>query len=256
MEVFMRTAKNIVGLAAAILLTAAAPASASILPVGVWPFNEGKGTVAHDFSGHRDDGTLEGLAQWTRGRFQDGLSFNGNAAVVDIPDSPALEPAAVSVSAWVDSTGPGDYKYILAKGANGCLAASYGLYTGANGGLEFYVSTNQGLSWTLSPEAAQSGVWNGQWHNVVGTYDGSSVRLYVDGRQVGTGTPDSAPIGYGLPTSNDLLIGDYAGCPGLDFSGSIDVVKLFDRALAPWEIAAGEGISQWLPTSSPFDLML
>jgi hypothetical protein len=255
-EVFMRSAKYIVGLAAAVLLAAAAPAGADILPVGMWTLNEGRGTVAHDFSGHHDDGSLEGLAQWTRGRFQDGVAFNGTAAAIDVPDSPTLEPGTVSVSAWVNSSAsPGAYKYIVAKGANGCLAASYSLYTGANGGLEFYVASNQGLTWTLSPEAGQS-VWNGQWHNVVGTYDGSSVRLYVDGRQVGSGTPDSEPIAYRLPTSNDLQIGDYPGCAGLDFSGSIDEVKLFNRALAPWEVALGDQLSRLLPTVSPFDLML
>jgi hypothetical protein len=256
MEVFMRAVKNIVGFATAILLIAAAPASADILPVGAWPFNEGSGAVAHDFSGHHNDGSLEGLTQWTRGRFQGGVSFNGSAAAVDVPDRPSLEPATVSVSAWVNSAAsPGNDKYIVAKGANGCLASSYGLYTGANSGVAFYVSTNQGLSWTLSP-AAEPSVWNGQWHHVVGTYNGSVVRLYLDGRQVGSGTPDTAPIAYGLPTSNDLQIGDYPGCTGLDFSGSIDEVKVFNRALDPLEIAAGYQISRLLPTSFPYDLVL
>jgi hypothetical protein len=226
-------------------------------PIGMWPFNEGKGTVAYDYSGHHNNGTLEGFAEWAPGRFQKGLNFNGNAAAVRISDSSSLDPASVSVSAWVNSSAsPGNYKYIVAKGANGCLAASYGLYTGASGGLEFYVSTNQGTSYTLSPDAGQS-VWNGKWHNVVGTYDGSSVRLYVDGQQVGSGTPDAAAIGYGLPGSNDLTIGDYPSCPSLslDFSGGIDEVKLFDRALAAWEIGLGNALSRWLPPSAPFDLI-
>ncbi len=251
----MRAATVIAGLAAAILLTVAAPAGADIFPVGGWPLNEGRGTVAHDSSGHRNEGRVEG-AQWTQGRFQGGLGFNGEAAALSVPASPSLEPASVSVSAWVDSgTSPGADKYILAKGANGCLAASYGLYTGVNGGLEFYVSTGQGLSWTLSPDAGQ-GVWNGQWHNVVGTYDGSSVRLYVDGRQVASGTPDTAPIAYGLPTSNELQIGNYPGCSNLGFTGSIDEVKVFNRALSAGEIALGAGLSRFLPPSFPFDLIL
>jgi hypothetical protein len=253
---FMRAVKTMVGLAAAILLMTAASASAQILPVGIWPLNEGKGTVAHDFSGHHNDGSLEGLAQWTKGRFQGALSFDGNAAAVRVPDSPSLDSAAVTVSAWVNgSASPGIYKYIVAKGANTCAAASYGLYTGSNGGLEFYASSNQGYSWTVSPDAGQS-VWNGQWHNVVGTYEGTTVRLYVDGRQVGSGTPDTAPIPYGLPTSNDLMIGDYPGCSNGDFSGNIDEVKVFDRALSPLEIGATYALSRLLPTSFPSDLIL
>jgi concanavalin A-like lectin/glucanase superfamily protein len=253
----MRAAKTALGLAAAILLTAAAPAGADLLPVGAWSLNEGRGSVARDSSGHHNEGHLEGLAQWTRGRFQDGLSFDGSTAGVNVPDSPSLEPAAVSVSAWVNgSASPGLYRYIVAKGANGCSAASYGLYTGTDGGIAFYVSTDQGLAWTLSPAVAQSTVWNGQWHNVVGTYDGSSVRLYLDGRQVGSGTPDTVPIAYGLQTSNDLAIGAYPWCPSSDFSGSIDEVKVFNRALSPLEIGAGYQISRLLPTSFPFDFIL
>jgi Concanavalin A-like lectin/glucanases superfamily len=248
----MRISTSIAGFAAAILLTAA-PAGAEILPVGVWPLNEGRGTIAHDFSGHRDDGTLEGLAQWTRGRFQGAVSFNGNAAAVHVPDSTLLEPAAVSVSVWFNaSASPGSYKYLIAKGGNACNAGSYGLYTAANGGLEFYVSTEQGQTFTASPDAGP-GVWNGQWHNVVGTYDANTVRLYIDGRQVGSGTPDSAPIGYGLPTSNDFLIGDYPGCANGDFSGNIDEVKVFNRALGAQEISAGYQISRLLPSAFPGD---
>lgn len=252
----MSAAKIVLVLAAAVFLTAAAPAGASILPVGDWALNEGKGTVAHDYSGHHNDGSLVGLAQWTTGRFQGGLGFDGNAAAVQVPDAQSLEPAAVSVSAWVNSSAaPGSFRYIVAKGANECLAASYGLYTGAGGGLDFYVSSDGGFSWTLSP-AAGPGVWNGQWHNVVGTYDGSSVRLYVDGRQVGSGTPDTAPIAYGLPNSDNLMIGDYPACSSTDFSGSIDEVKVFDRALAAPEIGVGYQISRQLPSSLPFDLVL
>jgi hypothetical protein len=252
----MKSVKTSVGLAVAILLTVATPAAgAAILPVGAWSFNEGKGTVANDFSGHHENGSIEGPAQWIKGRFQDGLGFSGNAAV-KVPDSSSLEPATVSVSAWVNSSAsPGSYRYILAKGANGCSAASYGLYTGTDGGLEFYASTNQGYSWTVSPDAGQS-VWNGQWHNVVGTYDGTTMRLFLDGRQVSSGTPDTAPIAYGLPTSNDLTIGGYPWCPESDFSGNIDEVKVFNRALGSGEIALGYELSRFIPASLPFDLIL
>ena len=123
----------------------------------------------------------------------------------------------MSVSAWVRATEPqGDFNYILAKGASGCLAASYGLYTGPNGGMMFYVARNQGLSYTRSPDAGH-GVWNGDWHFVVGTYDGGSVRLYVDGSQVGNGTAHTGPIDYDFP-DNDLFIGHYNNCPALGLS--------------------------------------
>ncbi len=259
----MRATKTTLGLAAAILLTAAVPAlapaaaGADLLSVGDWAFNEGHGAVAHDYSGHHNEGALEGAAQWTHGRFQGALGFDGSTAAVHVPDSPSLEPANVTVTAWVNaSASPGIYRYIVAKGANGCAAASYGLYTGPGGGIAFYVSREDGFAWTLSPTVEPSAIWNGQWHNVVGTFDGSTIRLYVDGRQVGSGTPDSTPIAYGLQTSNDLDIGGYPWCSSSDFAGTIDEVKVFNRALSPQEISIGYGISRFLPSSFPFDLIL
>ncbi|MGA9857127.1 MAG: LamG domain-containing protein [Solirubrobacteraceae bacterium] len=247
--------KFIAGLVSVAALSAASSASANVLPVGTWQFNEGSGTVAHDATWHPDNGTLQGGASWSAGRFSGALSFDGTGSV-DVPDNSALEPASVSVSAWVNSsTSPGKFKYIVAKGASGCLAASYGLYTGPNGGLEFYASSNGGTSWVQSPDAGNQ-VWDGQWHNVVGTYDGSTVRLYVDGQQVGSGSADTAPIAYGLPTSNDLTFANYAGCSGLNYSGRIDQVRVFDRALGAGEVRLGYMASHYLPTGFPFDLML
>lgn len=251
----MRRAMVILGVTAALLMTATA-ASADILPTGDWQLNGSSGTNAPDVSWHHNDGTLEGGASWTSGRFQNGIATDGINGQVRVPDSSVLDSANISVSAWVNATSPGNFKYIVDKGENGCAAGSYGLYTGANGGLQFYVSTAMGSSWTNSPDAGTS-LWNGQWHNVIGTFDGSTVRLYVDGRQIGSGTPDSAPIGYGLVTSNDLLIGNYTGCPGgLDFPGKIDEVKTFDRALGSTEIYLAYGISRLLPSFTPFDLIL
>ena len=55
----------------------------------------------------------------------------------------------------------------------------------------------------------------------VGTYDGVHVRLYVDGVEIGNGTPTNVGIRYGLPTHNYLVIDltiplklDQAGYPG------------------------------------------
>ena len=89
-------------------------------------------------------------------------------------------------------------------------------------------------------------MWNGAWHHVAGTYDGASVRLYVDGAQVGTGTPASGPIAYGLASSNRLAIGNYAGnlpdppecSENTAFGADIDEVRVFNRALSQQEIGS------------------
>jgi hypothetical protein len=221
----------------AVALAVAAPASASTGLSGWWPFHEGTGTTAHDLSGYHRDGALSGGAQWTTGYFGSALSFNGSGAQAQIPDNPAFEPSTtLTVTAYVKATGsPGDFKYIVAKGGFGCTTGEYGLYTGPDGGLMFYVDHSDGVNFTRSPDAG-TGVWDGHWHFVVGTYDGSAVHLYVDGAEVGTANPNSGPLAYGGPTSNDLFIGHYEGCPGLDFSGSIDEPTVWSKALTATQI--------------------
>jgi hypothetical protein len=252
----MQRGKLIAGVASAVMLVGAAPAAANVLPTGTWSLNESNGTVAHDTSFQPDNGTIQGGAAPTKGRFRNALSFDGDASGVNIPNRTIFDSPRVTVSAWVSSTSsPGNFKYIAANGASGCSAAAWGLYTGANGGLEFYVSSNGGLTYAISPDAG-TGIWDGQWHSVVGTFNGSSVDLYVDGRELGSGTANTTPIDYGLPTSSDLMIGNYAGCSGLDFSGKIDEVHVFNRALGAQEIHLGYVASQYLPQQFPDDAML
>jgi hypothetical protein len=219
-----------------IALVAASPAYAANGLVASWPFDEGSGTVVHDVSGNGNNGTISGEVSWVGGFSGSALSFDGSTGRVAVPDSQSLDPAdAVTVSVWVRATEPqGDYNYILAKGASRCLAASYGLYTGPDAGLMFYVARNQGLAYTRSPDAGAR-VWDGNWHFVTGTYDGSSVRLYVDGVQVGSGTPHTGAIDYDFP-DNNLFIGHYNTCPTEDFHGMVDAAQIYNRALSASEI--------------------
>src|SRR3954470_13741049 len=138
------------GAAAAVLamaLAVPAVASANTLPLmGWWPMNEGSGQVIRDWSGHANNGTLGNSPgaddqdpAWIRGVFAgSALSFGGND-LVRIPDSNTLEPANVTVAAWIrGSSSPGRDRYVVSKGATGCESASYGLYSSENGGLAFY----------------------------------------------------------------------------------------------------------------------
>jgi hypothetical protein len=81
-------------------------------------------------------------------------------------------------------------------------------------------------------------VWDGNWHFVAGTYDGAYVRFYVDGVEVTPATATSLTINYALPTNSNLYIGAYvaAGWCTLPFNGSIDEVRVFNRALTASEI--------------------
>jgi hypothetical protein len=217
---------------------ASASASADSSVVGLWHFDEGAADFTADSSGLGNNGTLIGGVNWTTGVTGSALTFDGTTGEVNVPASPALAPANITVQAWVKRPGsPGTFRYVIDKGYNGCVTGSYGLYTGSTGGLFFYVASPDGTTTVLSPDATSNAVWDDQWHLVTGTYDGSALRIYVDGQQVGSGTPLSTPIAYGLP-NNDLYFGSYLGCAGLDYPGVMDNVEIWNRALSPGDVAS------------------
>jgi Concanavalin A-like lectin/glucanases superfamily len=232
----------LLGIVVALLSTSVASAAPPAL-IGYWPLVEGSGQVVHDFSGYRNNGQLGSTSgvdvndpTWIRTRFLPALHFSGNQWVA-IPNSSVLQPTTITVAALVRSgSSPGQWTYIFSKGGFSCTAASYGLYTGFGGGLAFYISN--GSTFALSPEAPPS-VWDGRWHSVAGTFDGATIRLYVDGVQVGSGTPTPLAIGYALDSLYPY-IGAYRASCDLTFSGDIGQVNIWNQALSPgsiWQVA-------------------
>ncbi len=227
--------------AAAILTSLAVPASslASGPLAGWWPMNEGKGQTIYDWSGNGNHGTLGSTSgvdandpSWTDGRFGAGraLAFS-DEDIVTIADDPSLEPKRLTVSTWVRSPEPpGQFRHIVAKGSNACDAASYGLYTGHNNNIAFYIY--DGTSFYVSPEGP-AGIWDNNWHNVAGTFDGSRVRLFVDGRQVGSGTPVPAgtKIAYPLAQGSGTIGGYPDPACALTLRGDVDTVRIWNEAL-------------------------
>jgi hypothetical protein len=212
----------------------AAPATASNV-VAHWSLDEGSGQQVADSGPYGATGRLgaSGGADtadpaWIAGR--DGgraLAFDGDQYVA-VGDTAGLETPHVGVDVWVRRAGsPGRWRYVLSKGSVGCDRSAYGLYSGWSGGLSFYVSST--THYTISPEAPASVVWDGAWHHVIGAYDGSSVRLSIDGAQVGNGTTAALSIAYGVG-SRGIYIGTYRGSCELGFKGDIDDVQLWDDA--------------------------
>lgn len=245
----MKKVRHMVGaclvLASTVVASNVAPASAfSNGDVrSLWLLNEGQGQSLRDSKGNNTKGSLGSTAgvdandpAWVVGaNGGSALSFDGDD-FVDIKDSPTLESNAVTLAAVVKSSGsPGGYRYIAGKGAAACETASYALYTGPTGGLFFYIGN--GSAFTLSPDAG-AGIWDGSWHTVVGTYDGAMVRLYVDGQQVGTGSPSTLSIVYSLQTTERFSIGAYRGSCSLYFTGQIDGVAVLRNAVPAAEIGS------------------
>ena len=226
------------GLSAAALSVLPATAGADGFPlVGWWPMNEGSGQVIRDWSGHGNNGTLGNSAgaddqdpAWIRGVFSgSALSFGGND-MVRIPDSTSLEPANVTVAAWIRGTSsPGQYKYVVGKGANGCNSGSYGLYTLRQRRAWPSTSATASQKFVRSPEAPTS-IWDGKWHNAAGTFDGRRCASSSTASRSARARPSSTPIVYNPPDGGGV-IGNYGGTCDLFFVGDVDGVQIWSRAL-------------------------
>ncbi|MCW3017577.1 MAG: hypothetical protein JWO02_4669 [Solirubrobacterales bacterium] len=242
------------GIAGAVIAVLALPAAASAAPSTLgayWKLDESAGTTAADSSGFGNTGTISG-AQHIAGRFGNALTFDGGLAEVRVARSASLEPATMTAEAWVRSpASPGLSRHILSKGASSCGGASYGLYTGNSGGLSFYVAGTEGF--TVSADAG-TGIWDGTWHHIAGTYDGASLRLFVDGVQVGAPIASSVVVDYGLPDTSDALLGVYGGpcAESHSFSGDIDEARVWDRPLTGVELAASAAMGA--PSSRALDI--
>jgi hypothetical protein len=94
--------------------------------VGYWPFDEGSGTIAYDYSGNGNNGTLVNGPQWVDGKVGKALMFNNSGGRVEIPDNDLLSTHAVdstqeqTIVVWIKPTIPLSSEIeILGKGDNG-----------------------------------------------------------------------------------------------------------------------------------------
>ncbi|MBN1180206.1 MAG: tandem-95 repeat protein [Anaerolineae bacterium] len=89
---------------------------------------------------------------------------------------------------------------------------------------------NVGGTWVSAEQ--QLPIPQNQWVHLAGTYDGQTIRLYRDGQEVAS-TP--APGGMTQCTA-DVAVGSRSSQDMHYFPGSLDEVRIFERALSPAEI--------------------
>jgi len=169
------------------------------------------------------------------GKVDYAFNLNGSSAYVDVPNASILNPsAAVTVEAWVYPTPPLDQVAapIVKKAGEGLgTDHGYSLELWGPNSVAFWVFLN-GYGWT--PSFAVSLPAN-QWSHVAGVYDGSSVRLYLNGNSVGNPTYASSFI---VSSGNHLQIGHDPSNPLRYFHGQIDEPSVYNTALSAGQILA------------------
>jgi flagellar hook assembly protein FlgD len=183
-----------------------------------------------NFEGNADDGwgANDGQiygATFAEGRVGSAMSFDGGDDYVEVPYAPSLDFNAFSWEAWVniDRIDP----------SHGVVAKAYTMdYTGEwlsavapNGTMYFGTLTSSGRVDLLGNTSLSPGTW----YHVAGTYDGSVMKIYVNGIEDGSAA-QSGSLHIDMP----LMIGR-GGRVGY-FDGLMDEVRVYGRALSAEEV--------------------
>ncbi len=193
--------------------------------VAAYAFDEGAGTTVTDYSGNGNTGTLSNTTWTSASKYGNALVFNGVNSMVNIPDAASLHlTSGMTLEAWVNPSA-------VSQCMVGCdLQGQRQLLFG--GSLRprrcpgRWGHVRVGYLGTTSLAA-------NTWSHLAVTYDGATLRLYVNGVQVsslakaGTIATSANPLQIG----GDSLFGQY-------FAGTIDEVRVYNQALSQTQIQA------------------
>jgi hypothetical protein len=191
--------------------------------IAYWKLDEIEGDIAHDSAVANDADVFSGALWQPEGGIIDGaIELDGFDDYISTPFIINPYEENFSVFAWIKGGAPGQVIISQQNGANWLIAdASQG-----------YLKTD--LTGTMGRSAGQSlvsevTITDGQWHRVGITWDGTNRVLYADDVAVASDTQTS------LERSG---IGLNIGCgpneeSGTFFSGLIDDVRIYNRAIAP-----------------------
>ncbi|MDD5144693.1 MAG: LamG domain-containing protein [Candidatus Pacebacteria bacterium] len=211
-------------------------------PVGYWKFDEGSGYTAYDSSGNSINGTLKNFdfdddSNWESGKVAGALEFDGTNDYVDVPDQSAtLWDNDFSLSVWVktDTVANGSAYIVSAAGTR-------------NSELRRNTSTIEYKIWTgaVEQKVVSPTISAGVWYHVVFTRSKTNgMKLYLNGNLEATNTYTGDAASRSMSDSIGQL-GDNSNY----WDGSIDEVKIWDRALSAdeiaWEFNRGGPVGWW-----------
>ena len=208
--------------------SAATPTPPSGL-VAAYSFNEGSGSTARDSSGSGNPGTLSN-ATWATGKYGNALNFNGTNARVNVANSSSLQlSSGMTLEAWVNpSTVSSAWRDVVYKGDdNYYLRVRRTRTSRPAGGGTF------GSGKANSNAFGSTALTANTWSHLALTYDGGTLRLYVNGTQVGTQNRS----GVIASSTNQLQIGGDS-IYGQYFRGLIDEVRVYNTALTAPQVQA------------------
>ncbi len=205
--------------------------------VGYWSFDNTKiyGANAYDSSNSFATGTVSGAAK-VAGKLGQGLSFNGSSDYVSTVTNQASLDFGVNqdftIATWVKTTQPSEAGFwapFVSKEDQIATRQGYALLLHDNDASgKWYIETFVAGAWDGA--YGRSNIADGRWHYLVAGRSGSNLFTYEDG-----------VLGEQIPASTGSLQKDaplkIGGGFGNDFNGSIDDVRIYNRALSAAEIS-------------------
>lgn len=193
--------------------------------IGYWNFNEGVGTIAHDFSGNLNTGALTNIPTWTTGKLGKALSFSrASSQYVTIPNSSSLAIATgdMTISVWFYANSYLGYTTLFKKGNDPNRDYAFYINTPTDGYLAMGNEGGNVVSFT-------NPITLNVWHHLIITKSGTAATGYIDGVQSFTKTV-SANADSGSP----LEIGKPDGANSY-WDGKIDEFRIYNRAFSATE---------------------
>ncbi len=197
------------------------------------------GLTAYDRSGQGNNGVLVNSPSPVPGVSGQALSFDGVDDYVSVPSSASIDNlGTLSVSTWIYplSAGEGEYGRIFDKCADAFWTKLGYVESNIERFVYFAVYTDVT---TMEVSSAINSITFNAWNHVVFTYDNNGDRkgrIYINGSET---TYQSQIAAVGTMTSDagqNLVIGNRDVDLARTFDGSIDEVRVYDRALTASEI--------------------
>jgi hypothetical protein len=191
------------------------------------PMIEGAGATTRNYATAFPEPMTGGPA-WGIGPRGPTLSTDGVVSTVDLTTLPTSFATGITVALWVNMSTVSVRQDILARWGP-ATQRQFLLLAGLTAGkLAFFISSN-GTS-TVSANSATT-VAAGVWMHVVGTFDNTTIRLYINGVADGTASAAALNVVSTYPAyvgrSNDAR----AAC-------AVDDVRVYNRPLTPQEVRA------------------
>jgi hypothetical protein len=197
--------------------------------VAAYGFEEGAGAAVFDQSIYGNHGVIEGNGPpaWAMGKFGGALECDGTSdrVVVEHDASLALTNQ-MTLMAWVYPTAtPTGWEHVIAKHQNDTLA----YYLAANSSFD-HARSGFNVGGTFYSTGGGDRLPVNAWSHIASTYNGSVLRVYVNGAQVATLT-----VSLTLQSSEQPL---YLGSNVFNeyYRGRIDEVRIYRRVLDLGEI--------------------